>query len=74
MGTRRFLPSELLLSYDSFQSLVEQIKPYLSKADDYWLLTWERIDLARSPMDDNNRRWLRYGHYLGWFNYDDHWV
>lgn len=59
-------PSELLLSYTDFKELIKKVKPKLSKDDISWLGDWDMLDLSFSPMDDEQRKFIRYGHYLGW--------
>lgn len=61
-------PSDLLLSYSEFSARVQRVRGELSAAELEWLSAWQAHDLAMSPMSDDNRRWLRYGHYLGWFD------
>lgn len=61
-------PSDLLFTYTAFQIYIKGVHHMLSPQELEWLSAWEAIDLAMSPMPDDNRRWLRYGHYLGWFN------
>lgn len=62
-----FKPSELLSSYPEFKKISENRKKTLNKETKKWLKEWELWDLACSPMDDNERKLIRYGHYLGWF-------
>lgn len=59
-------PSELTLDYTLFLKFLSenQISDSVSK----WLYEWNRLDLALSPMDDNDRRFMRYGHYQGYFS------
>ena len=61
-----FRPSELKLDYTEWVDLVSnrELASDLKK----WLYCWKAWDLACSPMDDDERRIVRYGHYLGWFD------
>ena len=59
-------PSELLLGYTDWQEFLKTAE--FSKNEKKWLGEWETYDLAASPRDDNERRFIRYGHYLGWFD------
>ena len=61
-------PSDVMLSYTGFKSRMLEIKPSGKYRD--WLNEWENWDLACSPMDDNERKLIRYGHYLGWMSRD----
>ena len=64
-----FKPSELKLGYLEFKALIEKRKAEVADpATQEWLAAWNRYDLAVSPMDDEERRFVRYGHYLGWFD------
>lgn len=56
-------PSELLLSFTEFKRLD---KSKLNKETLKWLIEWNIHDLAVSPIDDEQRKYIRYGHYLGW--------
>lgn len=75
-------PSELKLNYSEFCIVVGHMRlardeerwskrpsthPTISPEDDEWLNAWELWDLACSPMQDEERKLIRYGHYLGWF-------
>lgn len=55
-------PSELLLKYPEFEKLD---KSKLDKFDQCWLNIWNTWDIMCSPMPDEERRFIRYGHYLG---------
>jgi len=56
-------PSELLLPYTEWKAL-----PKPTNADfQAWLRAWELYDLAVGVRRDEERRFVRYGHYLGWF-------
>jgi hypothetical protein len=67
-GDKDFSLRDLEQPYLSWKSLVEKRKPTLDKEVKEWLWKWEMHDLACSPMDDNERRFTRVGHYLGWFS------
>lgn len=60
-------PSKLLLPYLEWKDYINNIKNELDKETLKWLKEWELWDLACSPMDDNERKLIRYGHHLGWF-------
>lgn len=62
-----FKPSELLLSGPKFRELSAARFPHLAPAVRQWLGRWEMWDLACSPMADEKRSQIRYGHYLGFF-------
>lgn len=62
-----FKPSELLSSYPEFKKISENRKKTLNKETKKWLKEWNLYDLAISPIDDNQRKYLRMGHYDGWF-------
>lgn len=59
--------SQLLLNYTEFTELTQKVKSELSVADQAWLAAWEMLDLSISPMDDEQRKYMRYGHYCGWY-------
>lgn len=64
-------PSHLLLSYNEWKNFIHKEQKYFSfKAKD-WLNEWNRLDLSLSPMDDEERKHMRYGHYLGWFGREE---
>lgn len=60
----------LMLDYLSFNKLCKEKRNLLSSDVYAWLVSWEMLDLSLSPMDDEKRKLLRYGHYLGWFDRD----
>jgi hypothetical protein len=62
-------PSDLLLSYSAFSIYIQRVRGRLSAEELAWLAAWESHDLAKSPMPDEHRRYLRYGHFLGWFDH-----
>lgn len=62
-------PSDLLLTYSAFSLYIQRVRGRLSTEELAWLIAWEAHDLAMSPMPDEHRRYLRYGHYLGWFDH-----
>jgi hypothetical protein len=59
-------PSELLLGYTEFNKAIKGRE--LDANTKRWLGEWSSWDLACSPMDDNERSFIRYGHYLGFFS------
>lgn len=61
-----FTGAELELPYLEWKSVSESRKPHLCADTRRWLAAWSMWDLACSPMDDDERRRIRYGHYLGW--------
>lgn len=67
-----FTPDELQLGYTAWKALSESLRPRLAPSVRSWLAEWQLWDLACSPMDDNERRLIRYGHYLGWLHHDRH--
>jgi hypothetical protein len=62
-----FEPDELQLRYSEWKTLVEARRAHLEPEVREWLDDWQLWDLACSPMNDDERRRIRYGHYLGWF-------
>lgn len=62
-----FIANELTLPYKEWCTLVRERYPQLSTEVKEWLRKWDDWDLALSPMNDDNRRYIRRGHYLGWF-------
>ncbi len=63
-----FNGDELQLPYTQWKALIEARRKSLSPVVRRWLGEWTAWDLACSPMDDANRRQIRYGHYLGWIS------
>jgi hypothetical protein len=63
-----FTLEEINLPYDKFNDLQMARYPILSDEARDWLNAWIRWDLACSPMNDENRRFIRMGHYLGWMH------
>ncbi len=60
-----FTSRELLLPEDSWRELLR--KSILSAPLKKWLVEWSQVvERANSPMDSDERKLLRYGHYLGW--------
>jgi len=59
-------PSDVLLPYSEFKTRMVELNPV--GKDREWLNEWESWDLACSPMDDNERKLIRYGHHLGWMS------
>lgn len=62
-----FSGSELQLSYTKFKALADSRKSTLDDEVKKWLWEWDRYDFATSPRDDDERRLIRYGHFLGYF-------
>lgn len=61
-----FTKEQLTLGYSEWAELVRTsgvIGPV-----QHWLAQWTYLDLTLSPMDDDERRFMRYGHYCGWFD------
>lgn len=58
-------PTTLLLSYTEFKKYTDENE--ITGELRQWLNEWESWDLACSPMDDNERKLIRYGHFLGYF-------
>lgn len=67
-----FTPDELLLGYVDWKALSESRRGHLLPDVRAWLNAWKMWDLACSPMDDAERRQIRYGHYLGWWERSQH--
>lgn len=63
-----FATSELLLGSKEFSRLSHERATTLDKETAEWLYNWEFLNLAWSPMDDEKRKFLRLGHYQGWFD------
>jgi hypothetical protein len=75
-----FKPSELKLPYDEWCNLLKDeglgsAPPFVSYPDANmtkelrgWLHRWHSLDLAWSPMPDEERRQLRLGHFFGYFD------
>ena len=61
-----FAPSELLASYLDWKKYSDAVEHKLRPETREWLYEWRMWDLACSPMNDDDRRRTRYGHYLGW--------
>lgn len=55
----------LRLNYTEWTRFVQENEATLSSEDKEWLRIWGGWDLACSPMDDEHRRLIRFGHYLG---------
>jgi len=62
----RIPPSTLNLSYAEWVHFVSTNKFSLRLIP--WLAAWNSTDFARSPMPDSDRKLLRYGHYIGFFD------
>ena len=67
-GSVQITKTILDLSYSEFKEWVHKNEKNLSKDDRLWLNRWDSWDMACSPMDDSERRQIRYGHFLCWFD------
>jgi hypothetical protein len=65
-----FTPEEIILCFDEFKKICKL--KVLNKNSQNWLNSWSLWDLSCSPMEDKDRRLIRYGHYLGWFGCNDY--
>ncbi len=65
-GSGLLKPSVLKMDYLDFQCFCLNNRHRLSPEEQAWLNEWESWDLACSPMDDNERKLIRYGHRLGY--------
>lgn len=63
-----FTPDELCLPFPEWKALAEARRPHLDPVTRQWLAAWGVWDLHCSPMSDDDRRLIRYGHYLGWLD------
>jgi len=63
-----FTLDEVQLPYDQWDKLQRDRLPLLSDEARLWLGRWNAWDFACSPMDDDKRRLIRLGHYLGWYH------
>ena len=64
-NTNYLTREELTLDYIAFKELCHNTPFDLDVRE--WLSDWGSWDLACSPMNDNERKFIRYGHYLGWW-------
>lgn len=64
----RFNSSTLVLPYSNWRESIHIVRDRLDPKDREWLGEWESLDLAQSPMEDDERRFMRYGHYIGWMH------
>ena len=69
MPRTTFSAMELLLPYMKFTELCDDRKMFARSLRE-WIAAWELYDLFYSPMDDDQRRFIRLGHYLGWYEFD----
>ncbi len=60
--------SQLTSDYSDWKNIVELSRKNLNNDMKEWLSSWELWDLACSPMSDEERKLIRYGHHLGWFH------
>lgn len=65
MNDKLLRPSDLSLPYTEWKERLEKVK--LTDEQQEWLHVWENYDLWTSPRDDEERRFIRYGHFEGWF-------
>lgn len=74
-GMGYLLASAVRLPYPKFQSLFEKDGrldvSMLCDEEREWLFEWRGWDLACSPMPDEERRFMRYGHWIGWHDAKD---
>ena len=56
-------PNETLLPYQEFVKLTNSKS--LNSVSQEWLNEWNSFDLATSPTVDEDRKLIRYGHYVG---------
>lgn len=56
-------PSQLLLYYHDWLACEKPDTPEFRE----WLAAWELHGISSNLMDDDERRYFRYGHYVGWF-------
>lgn len=66
-----FTGDQLRLPFTEWKRLSEALRPRLRPDVREWLGRWTALDLALSPMDDAERRGMRFGHYVGWFDSKD---
>lgn len=64
--TDDFTPDEVMTDFYKFKEICGNKK--LNREAMMWLNARKSWDLACSPMDDNERKLIRYGHYLGWYS------
>lgn len=61
-----FTTSQLLSPYHEWIEHASSLEHRLRSETKQWLYEWRMWDLACSPMSDEDRKRIRYGHYLGW--------
>lgn len=49
-----------------FEKIKKDRKEELHSSVIEWLHEWGSFDLFNSPMDDNKRKFIRLGHFMGW--------
>ena len=59
---------ELTLPYSAWEAMIKERLPRLAPSEREWLFAWNAHDLAMNVRDDNERRFERRGHYLGWLD------
>lgn len=66
-----FTGDQLRLPFTEWKRLSDALRPRLRPEVRKWLGRWEVLDLVFSPMNDEERRGMRFGHYMGWFDRAD---
>lgn len=66
-----FSPAEVQLPYLQWDEIQRTRRASLGGDVRTWLDKWNQWDFANSPMDDEKRRLIRLGHYLGWLHSAD---
>lgn len=67
-----FTAEELTLGFVAWKELTKKARAQgMTPSLRQWLRSWELWDLACSPMCDEERKQIRYGHCLGWFELRD---
>lgn len=62
-----FNAEDLTSPYHQFEKVARTKMESLKQKEKEWLTAWQMLDLRISPIDDARRRFIRYGHYIGWF-------
>jgi len=60
---------ELKQDYTEYKKMINTLRLYNLLSEDLrkWSYEWELLDLHTSPMEDKDRKLIRYGHYTGYF-------